>query len=563
MAEKINKAKIQQSKWTAVFELMQVVINGKPPKELFKARRPLESKNNHTLDYRIDNYHPVQTSLFKRAIQQYIEVLSKSDVQIQSQSETLNTYSKTFKRYENGKRFSLKEWLLIYIAEKRQLDPNGLIVLYPRIKFDDNGVLIIPQASTESIDLEIDYIPFDEIEQIDEGIVKICIGDIEIGEKEYDYYLVIDEKQYDISMPFINNKGDIEYKSIPYYTHNIGTTPVSHIGGSYMTESYDKHDTFDYFVSDFFGAVAFASYMITSLSDKQVMNARFNHPIKYQVKRKCAEVHSENKNGVWYKGFGEEQHICSGCSGSGYQKDTDMFGTYELEQPNTLNGDVEVKSPIGFVTPPIDSLKYINDDFNDYYTKTANELCVNVKQNVTNASAESKSYDIQAKVSLISYIVEDVLRIAKEVFSFAEMLLENKAESTVIIKKPDSWDIKSKDDILTELVNAKTNNAPYSVLIELTRELLLKELNDYHLSQMIVELLIKKDKLIVYGITDLKDARVIFGNDITQNDLAIHLHGLNVLKSIVNRNIEIKTIEQLETLFDTEIQQYFTNTLVA
>ena len=39
-----------------VFALSQVVFNGAKPKEILEKRRPLESAENWTLDYRLDNY---------------------------------------------------------------------------------------------------------------------------------------------------------------------------------------------------------------------------------------------------------------------------------------------------------------------------------------------------------------------------------------------------------------------------------------------------------------------------------------------------------------------------
>jgi len=60
--------KKQPDKRQAVFELMQIMFNGKEPKEILKKRRPLESKNNHTLEYRLENFYPLHVSLFRRAM---------------------------------------------------------------------------------------------------------------------------------------------------------------------------------------------------------------------------------------------------------------------------------------------------------------------------------------------------------------------------------------------------------------------------------------------------------------------------------------------------------------
>ena len=152
-----------------------------------------------------------------------------------------------------------------------------------------------------------------------------------------------------------------------------------------------------------------------------------------------------------------------------------MFGSYVLSQPNRLDGtDVSLQAPFGYVTPPIESLRFAQEEVDNYYNKLAQELCVNIVQNVTNQSAESKSYYIQQKVSLNTYIIESIIRLTIDIFSYIEMLLQNRNTHTITVDKPKTWDIKSQNDILQELSDAKAENAPYNVILELTLELLRK-----------------------------------------------------------------------------------------
>ena len=72
--KKVTKHDTSLEKKREVFVLSQVVFNGSKPKEILEKRRPLESKDNWTLEYREDNYYPVQVSLFRRAMNDYLQI---------------------------------------------------------------------------------------------------------------------------------------------------------------------------------------------------------------------------------------------------------------------------------------------------------------------------------------------------------------------------------------------------------------------------------------------------------------------------------------------------------
>lgn len=541
--------KNQPDKRQAVFELMQVMINGKEPKEILKKRRPLESKNNHTLEYRLENFYPIHTSLFKRAIMSYIEVLNKSNITISTSSDITNSFFESYTKYVNHKQEYIKDWLFNQVAEYRQIDPNSLILVHPTIEFE-NGVPKPKVKSTISVDIDISLFSFDKIKKISEDELEVEAGLVSVGESLLPYYIVVDKEAFWIKYPIKDN----EYSLMGHYTHGLGFIPFTMLGSSVFVETKDGNTT-EYYVSDYYGAVNIACYLIGVHSDKQVMSSRFAHPIRYELKRKCTQtgctLDDDGKHYIYNEK--NEKSICTACSGTGYSKDVDMFGSYILDNGNKLDGtDVALQAPFGYVTPPIESLRFAQDEVDNYYNKLAQELCVNIVQNTTNQSAESKSYDIQQKVSLNTYIIESILRISESVYSYVEMLLENKNKPTVKISKPKTWDIKSQNDILQELSDAKLKNAPYSILFELTLELLRKELEDTNNAELIVKILSLKDDLLVYGLNDLANARAILGADITPRQLLINRKGMTILKDLVAQ-YDIKNYEQLDALFEQEI----------
>ena len=124
------------------------------------------------------------------------------------------------------------------------------------------------------------------------------------------------------------------------------------------------------------------------------------------------------------------------------------------------------------------------------------------------------------------------------------------------IKTPQTWDVKNREDILYEISQAKTNGSPNFVVKNLVKELLLSDLKDNPNAKFIVDFLMKKDKLITFGSSDLKDARIIYGADITQREQIIHDNGLQILLDLFSQDIKP---EKIDELFEAEIAKYVTN----
>lgn len=554
-----------------VFILSQVVFNGSHPKGILEKRRPLESKDNWTLDYRLENYYPVQVSLFRRAINDYLQVLNKADIQIITDSRDMKLWLETTKKFVNNRYYDIRNWLFNYISVERQKDPNG--VLIPVVNFDfpkrfdngfgnnkeglPNGIPYFDKSNKTPL-VDILYVNYDKVLVSTEKELKVNLGDwvykIEDGkDKKMEFYLEADKEIFYLTIPeYKSDKNDVVYTKYPYYTHNLGQTPYVSIGGTSMCEYDDNGTPIEYNVSDYYGAIAYACYMIATMSDKQVIEARNNFPIKYKFQAKCTAHGCENG----YCGFGDDRVKCSVCEGTGYQKDTNPFGDFVYEMSGSFLDDSskQIAQPINYVVPPIDALTYISNNFKEYNTYVANELCVTLEQNMTNQAAEAKRYDLMNKITLVTYIVDDVLRVSETILSFVESLLGNK--STLKIKTPQTWDVKNREDILYEISQAKTNGSPNFVVKNLVKELLLSDLKDNPNAKFIVDFLMKKDKLITFGSSDLKDARIIYGADITQREQIIHDNGLQILLDLFSQDIKP---EKIDELFEAEIAKYVTN----
>lgn len=573
MAKKGKNKEIEASleKKREVFNLSQVVFNGTTPKDILEKRRPLESKDNWTLDYRLENYYPIQVSLFRRAMNDYLQVLNKADIQIITNSKAMETWLKDEQYFVNNRYLSVRDWLFNYISQERQKDPNAVLV--PIVNFDfekrfDNGFSNtkdetkngIPffDTSNKSPNVDILYINYYDVIESTENNLKVRAGKwvyeiIDGKDQSADYYIEADKKYYYLTIPERKtNEQSVVYVKYPYYTHDLGQTPYVSIGGATMTDFDSDNNKFEYNVSDYYGAISFACYMVATMSDKQVIEARNNFPIKYRFQAKCTAHGCENG----YCGIGESRTKCTVCDGTGYQKDTNPFGDFVYEMSGSFLDDSTrtIAQPINYVVPPIDALRYITENFKEYLTYVANELCITLEQNMTNQAAEAKRYDLINKITLVTFIVDDVLRVSETILSFVESLLEG-GKSTLIIRKPQTWEVKNHDDLLFEIAQAKTNGSPAFVIKQLVRELLLSDLKEHKDAKAIVDFIMKKDKLVTFGTSDLKDARIIYGADITQREQVIHDNGIDIILGLLAKDVKI---ENLDAEFEKEVATYIT-----
>lgn len=573
MAKKGKNKEIEASleKKREVFNLSQVVFNGTTPKDILEKRRPLESKDNWTLDYRLENYYPIQVSLFRRAMNDYLQVLNKADIQIITNSKAMETWLKDEQYFVNNRYLSVRDWLFNYISQERQKDPNAVLV--PIVNFDfekrfDNGFSNtkdetkngIPffDTSNKSPNVDILYINYYDVIESTENNLKVRAGKwvyeiIDGKDQSADYYIEADKKYYYLTIPERKtNEQSFVYVKYPYYTHDLGQTPYVSIGGATMTDFDSDNNKFEYNVSDYYGAISFACYMVATMSDKQVIEARNNFPIKYRFQAKCTAHGCENG----YCGIGESRTKCTVCDGTGYQKDTNPFGDFVYEMSGSFLDDSTrtIAQPINYVVPPIDALRYITENFKEYLTYVANELCITLEQNMTNQAAEAKRYDLINKITLVTFIVDDVLRVSETILSFVEFLLEG-GKSTLIIRKPQTWEVKNHDDLLFEIAQAKTNGSPAFVIKQLVRELLLSDLKEHKDAKAIVDFIMKKDKLVTFGTSDLKDARIIYGADITQREQVIHDNGIDIILGLLAKDVKI---ENLDAEFEKEVATYIT-----
>jgi hypothetical protein len=550
-------------KWRGVYHSMVVHTQDAEPVKLFRERRPLESSNLYALQYRLDNHRNVVKSAFDLAIDQYIEAANNIDATVKIGAVT-EEYLSTFRLFDGYKGITLKDWVFQFVGRYKQTDPNSFVVVLPMHPTED----LIPTYEAEIPMMETAanmrprpttwLVPFNDVTYVDDYTFTFKAGAWTINPKGITepYYFSLTKDQITLIYPTETKqnggKKSVEYVEVPWY--NVGgyesyTAFVT--GGKSIVWSDAQGEIYQYYISDFYGAAQIADILVGNMSDLQIIESRFTYPEKWARKKECNAVGCmlDHSDGM-YKVGGK---VCGTCAGTGYIQDTSPLGTHQLDDKEDYAESGNPKLPVGYVTPDTAILKHKADRTEAYYHWMMRELGLNVSQNMTNASGESKRYDMMQKVTLISSIVVDIYRLYENVLNAFAWYLGDTEK--VVITLPKDFDIKNADDISDELKAAKEANLPYAVLTELTKRYMLSKFGNNEKNRKKVEYLALKDKLFVYGIEDLRNAIAIHGTDITNTDKVSHIMGWQVLDEILREDPEI-SMEELDRQFMERIAVY-------
>ncbi len=546
-----------KEKWEEVYRTMAVHTQGASPESLFRHRRPMESKSNPSLDYRLSNHQNITKESFDHAIASYVETANNIDVKVNYESLVLDDFLKSYSINNDTKSYNPKTYVLNKVAKHRQTDPNAMLVVIPKhptvdiIPSYNNELPVFDTESlTKPVRLDIRLIDSDDIEYVDSDVIIFEAGKWEYEKgfhKDY-YYALTKDKTVVIYPKKVD--ADIVYIEYIFYANNLSVLPFIPIASNQVTD-----DGVTYYIPEFIGAAWFGNLVIGQNSDLQVCETRYSFPVEYRYEQKCqnqlAYTCDITKKHKLHVGGG----FCDECGGSGILSDRSPFGTYIIRNStNSIGEQVEIKAPIGFVTPPSDILKHSADRVDYYLSQMKRALCL-LDQNTSNQSGESKRYDMMQKVTMVTNIVTDLFRIYSNMLSVCHEYLD-RTPLIISVTFPDDFDVKNANDILYEITEAKKSNLPEIALRKLTKDYFIKKFGESYRDK--IDFLMKVDRLFAFGTEDLVKIKAIFGETITNRDLAIHSFGLEVLNDIE----DLSDFAKAKTIFDSEIDKYVTQTVI-
>jgi hypothetical protein len=551
-------------KWCEVFKRMRVHTQGITPLHIFEERRPLESEDENALTYRANNSRPITKDEFDKAISHYQELAQNVDVVIDYKTSTNKDYIESLLINNGLKKQSLKEWFFKKVGSYKQTDPNAVVVILPKhtsevfVPSYKNEIPNFNNIVTNKIEVEIRLISHSSIRYIDADTLVFNGGNYEYkdGYSSPFYYILTKERTTILKPKEEGNK--LVYVEELFYNNNLDFTPFTVIGTKLITEvDEDSSEIIEYYTSDFIGACAWGDLALGQNSDLQISEVRFIFPRHWKIKVKCDNqdngCHLDQLSGKYVV---EKETICQRCKGTGYVMDSSPLGTTFIDSKDLEDGKFAV--PEGFVTPPSDILKHSADRVAYYMSNMRKSLGL-TDQNMTAQSGESKSYDYIHTIAMNTIIVTDLYNTYEYILNVIDQYRNNKSGINILF--PDDFDVRSADDILYEITEAKSKNLPNAIISELTKKYILKKFGKTKETEKIVKFLSIYDKLFIYGVSDVAQNQI---SNITDNDRFIHNLGYQILleNSKVNLSFMALTDVQLLELINSKIAEIPKETVI-
>lgn len=504
-------------RWAEIKQTMDTHINGVCPIHLYYARRPLESNNTYALAYRVNNFQPVTKEAFDRTLNSINDLIKNANIKLNAPDFILNSTYKI-------KDVELYNFCISSLTKIRETDSNAVIVVMPLVD-------IVDEFNVRIKDVDVVYVESHHIEKIDDNYIRFKAGEVEFGEIEHKYYIIVDNGQYILEYP----DKDGVYSFIPIAKLSP-RQPYIHISSNVVHEG-----KYTLRLPYLFGSAAWGDKFYGQESDFTVQATRYTYIKEIRAKEKCDEVGYIMQDGI-HCSVENPKLLCNKCKGSGFVKDDSPLGTIYVDFDKLTSEGKTVPNVITYAEPPQNALQNSKTIVDSYYNTMCDSLGL-VKQNNTNQSALSKEFDYKEKISVVYNIAQDNIRVLKEIYQFIEYIFNQDAESTTDVYLVGEIGKSSLSELQVMLKQAKDNQAPPNVISTMVVQIMQKMLSE-DISDVVINVAKEYDKLFIYGSDEIVTARAQFGSYITNKDVYIHNTIIDVIVKYITdtANMEVETI---------------------
>lgn len=493
-------------RWAEIVQIMDTHINGVCPLHIYINRRPLESQNPYAIEYRVNNFQPLTKDPFDKFINGVIDVCRNANIQVNISESILNLNSTI-------NQLPILDFCNSDLVRIRENDPNAVIVVMPLIEKVETdyvsivGVDIVVVMTKDIIKKGDNYIEF-YYDTVDEN--KLIV---EINNGQY-ILKVKDKKGKESTFPIVSLLPKKPYIDI--------SDNIVYEGKYKLRIPYS------------FGASAWGDKFYGQESDFSIQATRYTYLKEIRAKERCDEVGVIFQNGKHCYTNGD---LCQRCGGSGFVKDDSPLGTIYVDYSKLNNEERAFPQVIQWAEPPQTALTSSKDITNEYFDRMTEALGL-LKQNYTNQSGVSKEFDWKEKLSTISKIFHDNIRVAKEIYQHIEYLIIDEEVQTSTITLVGELGYSDLDSLLEKLTEAKKNMSPASIIIGLIDQIYRKTLPSEY-ADFIIKVAKKYNKLYIYGLDEVTMAKAQLGNSVTEKDIVVN----NTLVDVILDYLKVNGLE--------------------
>lgn len=540
-----NKKTIGQ--WEKVFDQMAVHTRKRKPVELLLATRPNEEPHIHS--YRLDNYRAITYGSMNRALDSVGRILNKIQYEVSVQENVKEYLSK--KQFEDSNTsYDFYSYFEKIVFKRDIEDPNGFLVWLPTGEgLENDGIPVEPKPFFFSCEQIIDASPevasflSDEINPIKQADGTYFPGEV--------YWIV--DKQWFYKFVQVSTDGRKNYDLQWVYEHGMGEIPAIQLGGDKNAEGY--------FESYFSPYCAFGDEAIVTFSDWQAIKLTSGYPYREEFYTECEiKEKSRRSDNIPKK---EEK----------YSKKTELvpfprtpYNVIKRRVPGNkadseITGDriLDVDIPsLRFISPDVQVMVEMKTSWKELITFAEDALHLNLA-NGTNQSGVAKERDLEQEMAMIdkignNYFNHCMLNSIKFIDCYLNRL--QFVNSKAAISTPASYRVPTEQELLEEITDLKTKNAPAVFLAEATTELAKRRFNGNPISKRIFELVSVFDPLFIYDVNQKQG--MVNGNNIGKERYVRSVYAYSVLQrlSMTMPDFLTATIEKIEKQFDEKMKVY-------
>lgn len=492
--EKLIQKPEAYSLWLDVFTQAERHTQFKKENELYSMSRPAEEDVFKA--WRIANRRDITCGAVDRSNNMLTKILQYSTQNLDGISDALEKDLETdpfdfFGTVQNFDTFRYDS-LLSY----SMLDANGVVLEMPYL---DNNKPFVPEeieifspalSGKQNVKIRsiTRVIPSFHIRNKTE-VLSWYGGHMTVDakkEQKEPYYWILDHEMYYFYKPVKDSKGLIVYELVPYYKHNCQFIPYTELmGRRYVETRIDKETGEMYNINykrSFYGAAySYFDETVIALSSDQVNRIRHLHA-KLWVKAdvKCTTCHGarmvDNSSipyAVIQKEYGGKapKIPCSSCHGTGQALSLGEFSTI-INSSGRLPGDGQISGdPVGYATPPVQSLTMSGDIWRGWLKMGEDELCLNILEGTGSESSLAKNQRLEPKGEFIKDIGDEFNRMCSDIINNKECIIQPSATKRKKIQfaSPAEYSYKSVSLLLQEFQEstAAQRVAKYKKYIEL------------------------------------------------------------------------------------------------
>ena len=521
--------------WGKEYSQMIVHTQKASPRLLINGRRPHEG--HQVMDYRIATYEPITNDSIRRAIDHLQQIIKDSNISIET--------SDMLTEYRNGPNF-IGQTLTGYINQEvvpRMIDdPNGLLIWFP----DGEGL----QDPTQRVDVKPFLLLSENIHHLTKHVVSWLSAKkspVRVGDEirmEGNVYFIVTENEY-IKRIQIGKKEQENYEDILLYQHNLGFLPAVLLGGipsmgdpeeviEFNDDGSPKRQTdhqhngedreeLDYFCSYFSSFVPWGNEAIRQFSDHQAIMVTSAFPIREMKEEPCPN--KGQHQGACHNGFVKNTDgndvACHVCNGKGYIMPSSPYGIILTgsKDTNFSNEKPDNRPALRYITPDVDILDYSGKHWKDLLEK--GEKALNQVFTDHAQSGKAKEIDREDRTASLDKIGHNIIRITKQSLAIIQGLRFRDINTPISIMAPPTFHQRTVSEVLEELQELQTSNAPTAIKAEVAKDVFKKRFPQNPRLHKVIDLVAAVDVLFGLALPDIN--MMLASGGITEREQQVNL----------------------------------------